>query len=123
MKPAMPSDERYQIGNRTDAQAEKSQSIDRYAEGEERIVEASGIRIAVRFVGRKGRRGRIAITAPPGAAFRTRNRNETVQLPDRSILTVVFRQALQYARVEWERTTPEPHPSAPRASPFGPAQE
>ncbi|MBU4270798.1 MAG: hypothetical protein KKA28_02880 [Planctomycetes bacterium] len=62
-----------------------SQCIDWYAEGEERIVEADGIQVVVRFVGRKGRRGRIAITAPPGAAFRTRDRNKTVQSPDRSM--------------------------------------
>ncbi len=59
--------------NRTLAPIEGSQCIDWYAEGEERIVEAGGIRIAVRFVGRNGRRGRIAITAPPGATFQTRD--------------------------------------------------
>jgi hypothetical protein len=69
-------------GNRTHVSAEASQSIDWYAEGEERIVEAGGVRIAVRFVGRKGRRGRIAITAPPGAAFLACDRNKTVQSPD-----------------------------------------
>ena len=68
--------------NRTHVLVKASQSIDWYAEGEERIVEAGGIRIAVRFVGRKGRRGRIAITAPPGAAFRTRDRTKTVRSPD-----------------------------------------
>ena len=47
----------------------RSQSIDWYAEGEERIVDVQGIRIMVRFVGRKGRRGRIVITAPPGTTF------------------------------------------------------
>ena len=50
----------------------ETQCIDWYAEGEERIVEAGGVQIAVRFVGRKGRRGRIAITAPPGATFQLR---------------------------------------------------
>ena len=59
-----------------------SQCIDWYAEGEERIVEADGIQVVVRFVGRKGRRGRIAITAPPGAAFRTRHRAKAVQSSD-----------------------------------------
>jgi hypothetical protein len=54
---------------RTHALAEASQSIDWYAEGEERIVDVGGVRIAIRFVGRKGRRGRIAITAPAGAIF------------------------------------------------------
>jgi len=68
--------------NRTHVPAAVSQSIDWYAEGEERIVEAGGIRVVVRFVGRKGRRARIAITAPAGVAFRTRDRNRTVQSPD-----------------------------------------
>ena len=62
-----------------------SQCTDWYAEGEDRIVEAGGIQVVVRFVGRKGRRGRIAITAPPGAAFRTRDRNKTVRSPGRLI--------------------------------------
>jgi hypothetical protein len=47
-----------------------SQSIDWYAEGESRIVEIDGVQVTVRFVGRRGRRGRIAIIAPPGATFR-----------------------------------------------------
>jgi hypothetical protein len=58
-----------------------SQCIDWYTEGEERIVEADGIRIAVRFMGRKGRRGRIAIMAPPGAAFLACDRNAPVRSP------------------------------------------
>ena len=70
------------ISNRTHVPSEWSQSIDWYAEGEERIVEADGIRVVVRFVGRKGRRGRFAITAPPGAAFLACDRNKTVQSPD-----------------------------------------
>jgi hypothetical protein len=48
-----------------------SQSVDWYAEGQSRIVEVDGVCIEVRYVGRKSRRGRIAITAPPGAAFRS----------------------------------------------------
>jgi hypothetical protein len=48
------------------------QSIEWYSEGEERVVDVGGVRIAVRFVGRKGRRARIAITAPPGTVFRAR---------------------------------------------------
>jgi hypothetical protein len=47
-----------------------SQSIDWYAEGQARTVEVGGIRIAIRLVGRKGRRARIAITAPAGSIFR-----------------------------------------------------
>ncbi len=44
-------------------------SIDWYAEGESRIVDVGGVRVTVRFVGRKGRRGRILIAAPAGATF------------------------------------------------------
>ena len=47
-----------------------SQSIDWYSKGQERIVEADGVRVVVRLVDHKGRRGRITITAPPGAVFR-----------------------------------------------------
>ena len=45
--------------------------IDWYSEGQSRTVEVGGIRITVRFIGRKGRRGRVAIEAPAGAVFRT----------------------------------------------------
>jgi hypothetical protein len=45
------------------------QSIEWYAEGQERVVEVGDVRFAVRFVGRHGRRGRIAITAPSGTVF------------------------------------------------------
>ena len=48
-----------------------SQCIDWYSEGESRIVEVDGVRVEVRFVGRHGRRGRIAIVGPPGATFRS----------------------------------------------------
>ena len=44
--------------------------IDWYAEGQSRTVECDGVRMTVRFVGRKGRRGRIVIEAPAGAVFR-----------------------------------------------------
>ena len=43
--------------------------IDWYAEGHSRTVEVDGVQITVRFIGRKGRRGRIAIEAPAGALF------------------------------------------------------
>ncbi len=46
-----------------------SQCVEWYHEGQSRVVEANGVRIEVRFIGRKGRRGRIAIVAPQGAAF------------------------------------------------------
>jgi hypothetical protein len=52
--------------------AATSQSIDWYSEGETRIVEVEGVRVEVRYLGRKGRRGRIAITAPPGSSFQGR---------------------------------------------------
>ena len=48
-----------------------SQCIDWYHEGQSRTVEVDGVRITVRFIGRRGRRGRIAIEAPAGAVFRT----------------------------------------------------
>jgi hypothetical protein len=50
--------------------ARSSQSTEWYSEGQSRSVEVDGIRITIRFVGRRGRRGRIAIEAPAGAVFR-----------------------------------------------------
>lgn len=47
-----------------------SQSIDWYHEGESRTVEVNGVQVTVRLIGRKGRRSRISIVAPPGAEFR-----------------------------------------------------
>jgi hypothetical protein len=44
--------------------------VDWYAEGETRVLECGGVQIIVRYVGRQGRRGRIAIEAPGGATFR-----------------------------------------------------
>lgn len=44
-------------------------SIEWYAEGQTRIVAVEGVQISIRFIGRKGRRGRIAVTAPAGAVF------------------------------------------------------
>jgi hypothetical protein len=51
------------------AEAPTSTCIDWYSEGETRVVEVDGVRVVVRFVGRKGRRGRIVIEAPAGAVF------------------------------------------------------
>ena len=45
--------------------------IDWYSEGQSRVVEVNGVRVTVRFVGRNGRRGRIAIEAPAGAVFQS----------------------------------------------------
>lgn len=47
-----------------------SQCIDWYAEGESRTVEVGEIQISIRLIGRRGRRSRIAITAPSGASFK-----------------------------------------------------
>ncbi len=47
------------------------QSIDWYSEGQARSVDVDGVRITIRFVGRRGRRARIAVTAPTGARFDT----------------------------------------------------
>lgn len=46
-----------------------STSIDWFAEGEAKRVEVGGMVVTVRLVGRKGRRARIAISAPVGATF------------------------------------------------------
>jgi hypothetical protein len=43
--------------------------IDWFSEGEAKVVEVDGVRITVRFIGRKGRRCRIAIEAPAGTKF------------------------------------------------------
>lgn len=51
--------------------------IDWYSEGESRTVEVGGVRVTVRFIGRKGRRGRIAIEAPAGAVFRALDGSRT----------------------------------------------
>jgi hypothetical protein len=48
--------------------------VDWYTAGEARLVEVGGVQVLVRFIGRKGRRGRIAIHAPAGAVFRAVDR-------------------------------------------------
>jgi hypothetical protein len=55
------------------------QSIDWYSEGQVRVVEVAGVRITVRFIGRKGRRGRIAIEAPAGAVFAALNDDKPIR--------------------------------------------
>jgi hypothetical protein len=47
------------------------QSIDWYGEGEVRVVHVEGIEVRIRFIGRRGRRGHIAVEAPAGAVFQT----------------------------------------------------
>lgn len=48
-----------------------SACIDWDSEGETRVVEVDGVRVVVRFVGRKERRGRIATEAPAGTVLHT----------------------------------------------------
>ncbi len=50
--------------------ANSSESINWYSQGQSTSVEVNGVQVAIRFVCRKGRRARIAITAPAGAKFR-----------------------------------------------------
>lgn len=69
---------------RADVPTETSQSVDWYHEGEERVVEANGVQVVVRFIGRRGRRARIAIVAPAGATFQALDRGENVWSPSRS---------------------------------------
>ena len=57
--------------NRQNSGGNESQSVEWYSEGEERTVEVGGVQVTVRFVGRKGRRGRICVVAPAGAVFRS----------------------------------------------------
>jgi hypothetical protein len=63
-------EEKVTADEQTLSDAPTSTCIDWYSEGETRVVDVDGVRVIVRFVGRKGRRGRIAIEAPAGAAFR-----------------------------------------------------
>ncbi|QDU28848.1 hypothetical protein ETAA8_39530 [Anatilimnocola aggregata] len=46
-----------------------SQCIDWYSEGETRVVRVDGVEVRIRFIGRKGRRGRILVEAPAGAVI------------------------------------------------------
>ncbi len=51
------------------AEPQTCQSIDWYTEGDVRTVEFGDLKVTVRFVGRKGRRARIAILGPPSITF------------------------------------------------------
>ncbi len=57
------------VQNDDTKQAEFSRSIDWYAVGHGRVVEVNGVWMTVRLVDRKGRKARIAVTAPPNAVF------------------------------------------------------
>ena len=47
--------------------ARRTETIDWYAEGQSRTVMIGDDEVRIRFVGRKGRRGRIVISVPAGA--------------------------------------------------------
>ena len=49
--------------------SEQSQAIAWYSEGAVKRVIVGDVEVSVRFIGRKGRRSRIAISAPAGAIF------------------------------------------------------
>jgi hypothetical protein len=55
------------------AEAPTSTCIDWFSEGESKQVDFNGVTVVVRFIGRKGRRGRIVIEAPAGSVFRAGN--------------------------------------------------
>lgn len=55
----------------------RSTSIEWYREGETRVVEVDDVRVTIRFVGRRGRRARIAIQAPQGSKFGHRLPHQT----------------------------------------------
>ncbi|PQO28511.1 hypothetical protein DTL21_28335 [Bremerella cremea] len=57
--------------NRKESKVKRCQLVDWYSQGESQTVEVDGVCIVIRLVGRKGRRARIAITAPLGAKFST----------------------------------------------------
>jgi len=60
----------YENRSPVESPAPTTRCIDWFHEGEAKIVEVAGVKITVRFIGRRGRRGRIAIEAPAGAEFR-----------------------------------------------------
>lgn len=53
----------------TEAPTHRSQSTSWFAEGEAIRVWVGETEVVVRFLGRKGRRARISISAPAGAQF------------------------------------------------------
>ena len=61
-----------------------SQLIDWFAEGQALAVEIAGLVVTIRYVCRKGRRARIAITGPAGSVFCALDSSETARSPDRS---------------------------------------
>ncbi len=67
------------VSQQRQAEPPTCQLIDWFHEGDERDVQIGALRVTIRFVGRKGRRARIAITAPTGVVFRSveKGKNET----------------------------------------------
>jgi hypothetical protein len=55
----------------SDVASAKTTSIEWYHEGTKRVVDVDGVQVTIRFVGRRGRRARIAIEAPVGAVVRS----------------------------------------------------
>jgi len=58
------------VKDRNRVRSDACTSIEWYSNGQARTVEIDGVEIKVGFIGRKGRRARIRITAPTGAVFR-----------------------------------------------------
>lgn len=59
-------------GNAGDRQ---HQTIEWFAPGQERVVEVNGVPVTIRFVGRKGRRARIAVVSSLELVKRVDRRN------------------------------------------------
>jgi hypothetical protein len=78
------------------ADTRSCRSIDCYAEGQVRIIDIDGVRVTLQFVGRKGRRARIAITAPSGTVFARRRESSRRRRTDSRIsITSASRQVLR----------------------------
>ena len=67
-----------------------SQCIDWFSEGESKTVEVAGVRVTIRFVGRKGRRGRISITAPAGRRVSFGRRKPGVRSAESAVPHLTF---------------------------------
>ena len=64
-------------------QSSETNLIAWFAEGQAIAVESAGVVMTIRYVCRKGRRARIAITGPAGAVFCALDSSETARSPDR----------------------------------------
>jgi hypothetical protein len=54
------------------------------SEGESKVVEVNGVRVTVRFIGRKARKGRIAIEGPAGRCSKLLNNGRCRQIADKA---------------------------------------